>query len=158
MIAVFGFDRGDSQNWFLLFHIVSAVMVFAGAIVVTAASLSALRMAIPERALLLRRIALFTSLLTIPPYIGIHIFGRLLADRQYPSGVDEPDWLGIGFPLTDLYGVVSIIVLSLLQWWVVRRTRAGDALGWQAKVASWLSPIGPALLLVVLFMMSAKPS
>jgi hypothetical protein len=155
MLAIYG--RPDTWNWLLLFHILSAVLVFAGAIVVTAASLAALRTAAPERALLLRRVALITGLLTIPPYIGIHIFGGLLADREFPKGVDDPGWLGAGFGLTDLYGLISIILLSLLQWWVVRRARRGDTLGWQPKLASWLSPIGPALLLVVLFLMSAKP-
>lgn len=154
MLAVYG--RPDTWNWLLLFHILSAVLVFAGAIVIMAASLAALR-AVSERALLLRRVALRTSLLTILPYIGIHIFGGLLADREFPKGVDEPGWLGAGFGLTDLYGLISIILLSLLQWWTVRRARAGDMLGWQAKLATWLSPIGPALLLIVLFLMSAKP-
>lgn len=155
MLAVYG--RPDTWNWLLLFHILSAVLVFAGSIVVLTASLSALRYATPERALLLRRVALFTTLLTILPYVGIRILGGLLADREFPKGVDEPGWVGAGFGLTDLYGIVSIILLGLLQWWVVRRTRVGDTRGGQAKLASWLSPIGPALLLVVLFLMSAKP-
>ena len=155
MLAVYG--RPDTWNWLLLFHIVSAMLVFVGAIVVASASLYALRIAAPERALLLRRVALITSLLTIPPYIGIHIFGGLLSDREFPKGVDEPGWLGASWGLVSLYGIISIILLSLLQWWVVRRTRAGDVSGWQAKLASWLSPVGPALLLVVLFLMSGKP-
>ena len=155
MLAIYG--RPDTWNWLLLFHILSAVLVFAGAIVIMAASLAALRTAAPDRVLLLRRVALITSLLTIPPFIGIHIFGGLLADREFPKGVDEPNWLGAGFGLTDLYGLISIILLSLLQWWTVRRARAGKMLGWQAKLATWLSPIGPALLLIVLFLMSAKP-
>jgi hypothetical protein len=155
MLAVYG--RPDTWNWLLLFHIVSAMLVFVGAIVVASASLYALRIAAPERALLLRRVALITSLLTIPPYVGIHIFGGMLSDREFPKGVDEPDWLGISWGLMSLYGIISIILLSLLQWWVVRRTRAGDVSGWQAKLASWLSPVGPALLLVVLFLMSGKP-
>jgi hypothetical protein len=155
MLALYG--RPDTWNWLLLLHIVSAMLVFVGAIVVASASLYALRTAAPERALLLRRVALFTSLLTILPYVGIHIFGGMLADREFPKGVDEPGWLGGAWGLMTLYGIISIILLSLLQWWVVRRVRAGDVMGWQAKLASWLSPIGPALLLVVLFLMSAKP-
>ena len=155
MLAIYG--RPDTWNWLLLFHILSAVLVFAGAIVVMAASLAALRTVAPGRALLLRRVALITGLLTIPPYIGIHIFGGLLAERQYPNNENEPTWLGLAYGLTSLYAIVSIILLSLLQWWVVRRTRSGGAPGWQEKVASWLAPVGPALLLVVLFLMSGKP-
>lgn len=157
MLAVYGFSRPDTWNWLLLFHIVSAVLVFAGAAVVASASLYALRTAVPERALLLRRVALITSLLTIPPYIGIHVFGELLVNREYPNNESEPTWLGLAYGLTSLYAIISIILLALLQWWVVRRTRAGDVSGWQAKLASWLSPVGPALLLVVLFLMSGKP-
>jgi branched-subunit amino acid ABC-type transport system permease component len=155
MLAIYG--RPSTWNWLLAFHVVSALLVFVGAIVVASASLYALRTTTPERAFLLRRLALVTSLLTIPPYIGIHIFGGLLADREFPKGVDEPAWVGFGFGVTDLYGIVSIIILTLLQWWVVRRTRRGDAVGWQEKLASWLAPVGPVLLLAVLFAMSAKP-
>jgi hypothetical protein len=155
MLAIYG--RPDTWNWLLLFHILSAVLVFAGAIVVMAASLAALRTAAPDRTLLLRRVALITGLATILPYVGIHIFGGLLSDREFPKGVDEPGWLGAAWGLTALYGIISIILLSLLQWWVVRRTRSGGALGWQEKLASWLAPVGPALLLVVLFLMSGKP-
>jgi cytochrome bd-type quinol oxidase subunit 2 len=154
MLAIYG--RPDTWNWLLLFHILSAVLVFAGAIVIAAASLAALRTT-ADRALLLRRVALRTSLLTIVPYIGIHIFGGLLSEREFPKGVEEPGWLGASWGLTALYGIISIILLSLLQWWVVRRTRSGSALGWQEKLASWLAPVGPALLLVVLFLMSGKP-
>ena len=155
MLAIYG--RPDTWNWLLLFHILSAVLVFAGAIVIMAASLAALRTVAPDRVLLLRRVALITSLLTILPYVGIHIFGELLVDREYPSNENEPTWLGIAYGLTSLYGIVSIILLGLLQWWVLRLTRKGVVLGWQAKLASWLSPIGPALLLVTLFLMSGKP-
>lgn len=155
MLALYG--RPETWNWLLVFHIVSAVLVFVGAIVIAAASLHAVREKVAERALLLRRVALITTLLTIVPYVGIHIFGGLLADREFPEGSSDPDWLGIGFGLTALYGIISIILLGLLQWWVVRRTRASQHHGWQAKLASWLAPVGPVLLLVVLFAMSAKP-
>jgi len=153
MLAIYG--RPDTWNWLLLFHILSAMLLFSGAIVVAATSLSALRAATPERTLLLRRVALLTSLATILPYVGVQVFGIMLADREF--GDEDPDWLGLGFGLTDLYGIISIILLSVFTWWAVRRARAGDTLSWQAKLASWLSPIGPVLLLVVLFLMTAKP-
>lgn len=158
MLAVYGYGRPDTWNWLLMFHVLSALVLVAGAFLVTTASLYALRAGTPERVLLLRRLALRTNLfLAIPAFVGAYVLGIALADKEFPDDAEEPDWLGIGFGLTDLYGIVGIILLSLLQWWVVRRARRGDLRGWQAQLASWLAPVGLALLLVVLFAMSAKP-
>jgi hypothetical protein len=41
---------------------------------------------------------------------------------------------------------------------VVRRARAGATQGWQGQLATYLAPLVLASLLVVLFLMSGKPS
>jgi hypothetical protein len=53
----------------------------------------------------------------------VHVFGDLLANREYAHG--QPDWLDIGFAITDIDVIVGGVILTLLQFWVLRRTRAG---------------------------------
>jgi uncharacterized membrane protein len=156
MLALYG--RPHSWNWLLMFHVISAFTLLAAALVVTCASVAARRSAArPEATLLLRQIALRANLfLAVPAFLGLHIFGMVLADKEYPKGTKTPGWLDAGFGLTDLFGIVGIVILSLLQWWALRRTRAGKP-GWQGTVSGWLAPASFALLLVVLFLMAGKP-
>ena len=157
MLAIYG--RPADWNWLLMFHVISALLLVSAALVVTTASLYALRRTTtPEATLLLRRLALRTNLFfAIPAFLAVHIFGQVLADREFPKGTESPGWLDTGFLLTDVFGVVAIIILSLLQWWVLRRARSGSLKGWQARIATWLSPVVFTLLLVVLFLMAGKP-
>ncbi len=146
-----------SWNWLLMFHLFSAFILVAGFLVVTAASVLALR-APGKPGILLRRVALRTNLMVvIPGFVGAHIFGMILGDREFPKGEKSPGWLDAAFGLTDLFGIVWIILLSLLQWWVLRRARGGAAGGWQAQVASWIPPLGLALLGAIVFVMAGKP-
>ncbi len=154
-LAAFG--RPSSWNWLLMFHLFSAFVLVAGFLVVATASVLALRSR-GDASLLLRRIALRTNLMVvIPGFVGTHIFGMILGDREYPKGAKTPGWLDAAFGLTDLFGIVWIILLSLLQWWVLRRARKDKAGGWQAQVASWVPPLGLALLGAIVFVMAGKP-
>jgi hypothetical protein len=154
MLAIYG--RPTDWNWLLMFHIMSAFALIGAALVVTSASVYALRSS-PEASLMLRRLALRANLFfVLPAFIAVHLFGQILADREFPSGVKSPGWLDAGFGLTDAFGIFGIIVLSLIQWWALRKARTGPV-GWQGAVATWLAPATFALLLVVLFVMAGKP-
>jgi hypothetical protein len=156
--VIAAFARPHSWLWLLTFHIAFALLLVGAALTVAVVSVAALRQADAPLVVDLRRIALRTNLfLTLPAFVGVHIFGMILADREYPSGTKSPGWLDAGFSITDAFGVFGIIVLSLLQWWVLRRARAGQLRGWQAQLTSWLSPATILLLLVVLFVMAGKP-
>lgn len=157
MVGAYG--RPDTWNWLLTGHLIGAVALVGAAITVSIFSVAANRSADGARVTDLRRLALRTNLmLALPAFVAVYVFGVALADKEYPGkGVDEPSWLGWAFGFTDLVGVFGIIVLSLLQWWVLRRARSGALAGWQAQVATWLSPAVLALLLVILFLMAGKP-
>jgi hypothetical protein len=155
MLALYG--RPDTWNWLLMFHIFTALALVAGTFVVASASVAALGSADQGRVTLLRRVALRTNLaLVLPAFIAVIVLGATLADKEYP-GDTSPGWLDVGWHLTEGAGVVGGILLSLLQWWVVRRARAGQTRGWQAQVASYVAPLVFAAILVVLFLMSGKP-
>jgi fructose-specific phosphotransferase system IIC component len=153
VLAVLG--RPHDQEWLLLFHLIGAFALIGGFIAVSTASLAALTPSPAERVLALRRVALVTNLVVVlPGFVTAYVFGTILADRRYPN---TPSWLDVAFPLTDVAVVFGFVVLTLLQWWTVRRTRAGTLGGFPAAAASVLPPLVLGLLIAILFLMTAKP-
>jgi hypothetical protein len=153
MIAVL---RPDSWNWLLLFHLLAAFALVGGVLTVVLVSLATARKAWPEQVPLLRAIAFRTNLVVVlPAFIAVHVFGDLLANREYKHG--DPDWLSAGFAITDIALIVGGVLLTLLQFWVLRRTRAAQAGGWQAGVATYLPAVILAALVSVIVLMAGKP-
>ena len=143
------------NDWLLFFHVLAAFVLVGGVIAVVLVSLAALRET--EHGLLLRRVALTTNLaVVLPAFVAAYVFGGALSDREFPH--DEPGWLGASVGLTDLVGVVGVLATTLLQWWVVRRARAGTLAGWHAQIASYLPILVLGVLFAIMFLMSGKPS
>jgi len=119
-------------------------------------SLAAERKAWPAQVPLLRAIAFRTNLVVVlPAFIVVWVFGDLLASREYKHG--DPDWLSAGFAITGIALIVGGVVLTLLQFWVLRRTRAGHSGGWPAALASYLPAVILAALVTVIVLMAGKP-
>jgi hypothetical protein len=120
-------------------------------------SLAAARSADQSLVTMLRSVAFRTNLaLVLPAFIAVIVLGGSLADKEYPGDV-SPDWLDASSVITEIAGIVGAILLTLLQWWVLRRARAGAIRGWQAAVATYVAPLVLASLFVVLFLMAGKP-
>jgi hypothetical protein len=141
----------------LLFaHILSAMILVGGVLTVVTVSVAAQQRAWPDQIPLLRALAFRTNLLIVlPGFIAVHVFGDLLANREYEH--DQPDWLDIGFAITDIDLIVGGVVLTLLQFWVLRRTRAGEPGGWPASLATILPWIVLAGLVAAIVLMAGKP-
>jgi hypothetical protein len=141
----------------LLFaHILSAMILFGGVLTVVTVSVAAQQQAWPAQVPLLRALAFRTNLLVVlPGFVAVHVFGDLLANREYKHG--QPDWLDIGFAITDIDLIVGGVILTLLQFWVLRRTRAGAPGGWQASLATVLPWIVLAGLVAAIVLMAGKP-
>ena len=149
--------RPTEWNWLLLFHLLFAFALVGGSITVVLASFAVGRKAWPEQVPLLRAIAFRTNLLIVlPAFVGAHVLGGLLADREYKH--NEPNWLSAGFAITDISLIVGGVLLTLLQFWVLRRTRAGNPGGWPAAVATYLPPVVLAALVSVIVLMAGKPN
>ena len=149
--------RPTDWNWLLLGHLAFAFALVGGVITVVLVSLAAGRSGRPEQVPLLRAIAFRTNLVVVlPGFIGAHLFGSVLSDREYDG--HEPDWLSIAFGLTDISLIVGGVALTLLQFWVLRRVRAGQPGGWQAWIATYLPGIVLAALITVIVLMAGKPA
>jgi hypothetical protein len=142
-------------EWLLFCHIASAMVLVAGLIVVVLVSSAAERKAQSDHVPLLRAIAFRTNLvIVIPTFILVHVFGAMLADREF---ADDPTWLGASFAITTIATIAALVLLAL-QFWVLRRVRAGHLGGWQAGLATYLAPVVLAAMVVVLVLMAGKPT
>ena len=142
----------------LLFaHILSSMILFGGVLTVVTVSIAARQRAWPGQVPLLRALAFRTNLLVVlPGFVAVHVFGDLLANREFKG--DQPDWLDIGFAITDIDLIVGGVILTLLQFWVLRRTRAGEPGGWPASLATVLPWIVLAGLVAAIVLMAGKPA
>jgi hypothetical protein len=148
--------RPDSWNWLLLFHLLAAFLLVGGVITVVLTSLAAGMNRRTEHVPLLRALAFRTNLVVVlPAFVAVHVFGDLLGNREYKHG--DPDWLGISYGITDIGLIVGGVLLTLLQFWVVRRVRAGRLGGWPAQLATFLPVVVLGALVTVIVLMAAKP-
>lgn len=153
MIAVV---RPTDWNWLLLGHIGSAMLLVGGLMVVTMASLVALRKVPAEQVPLLQGIAFGVNLVVvIPALIAVHVFGGILSDREYDG--HEPTWLSTGFAITTVATIVALL-LAVVQFWVLRRARAGQRGGWQATLTASVGPLLLAAMVAAIVLMAGKPT
>jgi hypothetical protein len=145
------------NEWLLFVHVLAAMGLVGGVLTVTIVSLAAARSAWPQHVPLLRALAFRTNLvLVLPAFVAVHVLGDLLANREYEHG--EPDWLNTAFAVTDVDLIVGGVVLTALQFWVLRRTRAGRPAGWPEHLAAYLPVAVLAALVAVLVLMAGKPA
>jgi hypothetical protein len=156
VLAILG--RPDTWNWLLFFHVLFAFVLVGSVSVVVIASLAARASAFGAHLPLLRSVAFWTNLaVVLPSFIGLRILAEILAGKEFPDKAPTPDWLDLSYPLTDAALIIGGVLLTLLQWWVVRRVRAGKTGGWQAQLATALPPIFLATLVTVIVLMAGKP-
>jgi hypothetical protein len=149
--------RPSDLNWLLMFHVLGAFLLVGSVLAVTILSLAALRPAERHTVVLLRRLALRTQLAgVIPSLVLLYVFGTWLASREHLDK-NTPTWLDIAYPVTDGTVVIGGVLLTLLQWWVLRRARSGALRGWQGRLTSYLAPLVLAALATVVFLMAGKP-
>ena len=141
----------------LLFaHIFSAMILVGSVLTVVVVSQAAQHRAWPAQVPILRALAFRTNLIVVlPGFVAVHVFGDLLANREFKGG--QPDWLDIGFAITDIDLIVGGVILTLVQFWVLRRTRAGEPGGWQASLATALPWLVLAALVAAIVLMAGKP-
>jgi hypothetical protein len=154
MIGVLAAVRPDEQNFPLFVHILGAAILVGG--LVTAAA--ALAWARGDARFL--RLGYWTLLgVGFPGWILMRIGAQWIYSEQgwddLPDEADEPAWLGIGYLLADLGGL--ILLVSLIVGGVgVYRLRAGRG-GGLLRATLVLSLILLAAYIVAVWAMAGKP-
>lgn len=154
MIGLLAAVRPDEQNFPLFVHVLGATILVGG--LVTAAS--ALAWARGDARFL--RLGYWTLLgIGFPGWILMRIGAEWIYSEQgwddLPDEVDEPAWLGIGYILADLGGL--ILLVSLVVGGIgVYRLRAGGGSG-LLRATLVLSLILLAAYVVAVWAMAGKP-
>jgi hypothetical protein len=144
--------RPDEWNFPLLLHILGA-MVLMGAVL---AGGSALALARGEARL--ERVGYRALLIVaLPAWILMRVAAEwIYAEEGWDDVPSEPDWLGIGFIVGDISGLLLLIALVTGGIGVRRLSRgAGAGLRRTAMVLSWVILVA---LVIATWAMGAKPS
>jgi len=138
----------------LFLHVLGA-MVLVGALLAALTAFALQWRPAVEFGATLRRFA-FRSLLAaaVPAFFAMRIGAQWIYSKEFPSGSgDDPTWVGIGFMVSDLGGLL-LIAACVLAWRATKR----EATGGLARAATILTGIILALDLVAMWAMTTKPS
>jgi uncharacterized membrane protein YhaH (DUF805 family) len=146
--------RPDAQDFPLLVHVLGA-MILVGGLVTSASALLYARS--DARTLRLGYWALLA--VSLPGWILMRIGAQWIYSEQgwddLPDEADEPTWLGIGYIVADLGGLILLVTL-ITGGIGVRRLRSGGGSG-LLKATLILSLIMLAAYVVAVWAMSGKP-
>jgi len=148
--------RPDDQSFALLLHLVGATVAF-GALLTCATSILLARGDIR-----LLRLGYFSLLLVgLPGLILLRLAGQWLYQLQnwddLPDQIDQPAWLGIGFLVADLGGLLLLLALVLggIGIYRLRDGKGGTAL---LKATMVIALILIVAYVVAVWAMTGKPN
>jgi hypothetical protein len=150
-MSVLALVRPDSLNFPLFMHVLGAMILVGG--LVTGAS--ALAFAKGDARLL--RLGYWSLLaVSLPGWVLMRIGAGWIESKEgWDDVADTPTWLGIGFLMADLGGL--ILLVSLVTGGVgVRRLREGKGSG-LLKVTLALSVVLLAAYVIAVWAMAGKP-
>ena len=148
--------RPDSWNLPLFLHVAGAMLVTASVVVAVAALLLAWRATGEERAAI-TQFGFRTLLIAgIPSYLLMLLAAEWIRSRESLSGDNQPGWVGIGYGMADLSGVL-ILLATILTGVGMRRLRGGGGAG-LAKAGTVLATLVIALYVIAIWAMTTKPS
>jgi hypothetical protein len=149
-VTVLASIRPDSFGFPLFLHVFGAMVLVGATAAAVTAGLAASRSPAPDRLRLLAARVLFLG--SLPAYIVMRVGAEWIHSKEFPKGVEDPDWVGVGYITADGGGILLVVALILAGWAVrARKPRlslAGTVLAGVALVA-WL---------VAVWAMGAKPS
>ena len=148
--------RPDSWNYALFLHVLGAA-VLVGALV-TAGSMQVLGWARDKGGgAMFARLSFRTLLIVaIPAWFVMRIGAEWIRSKEFPSGADEPSWIGIGYVTAEPGGLLLLISV-VLAGIGARRLTKGRGADWLTRSATVLTLVVLAAYLVALWAMTAKP-
>jgi hypothetical protein len=145
--------RPDAWNLPLLLHVLGA-MVMVGALVVAA---SVLILAWRDGNADLVRAGFRTLLLgALPAFVVMRASAEWIASKEGLSDSNVA-WIAIGFTTSD-FGLLMILISTLLAGLAVRRLRRGGASGALGRVPAALVSLLIVVYLVTIWAMTTKPT
>ena len=151
-MSVLAAVRPDNFDFPLFLHVLGATILVGG--LLTGASL----LGFARGDVRFLRLGYWSLLaVSLPGWIVMRAGGQWIASREgwTKKNADDPTWLGIGFLLGDLGGLILLVSLILGGVGVYRlRTGKGSGL---LKATLWLSLLLLAAYVVAVWAMAGKP-
>jgi hypothetical protein len=146
--------RPHSVDLALLVHVGGAMILVGGLVTAASAAIVGWR----DESSSLRRFAYKTLLaVALPGYVVMRVGAQWTYTKEHLDDLpSDPTWIGIGFGLGDISGIVLLIALALggVGLWRTRRGK-GDAL---LRTSGAIAAVLVAAYAVVVWAMGAKPS
>jgi len=147
---VLAWIRPHSFDFPLFLHVLGAMILVGATTAAVVCELASARSPAPERMrALAARIFLVVAL---PAYFVMHAAAEWIHSKEFPKGVDDPTWIGIGYIAADAGGLVllvSIVLAGIASW------KAKPGLGRAAGILAAIALVG---WLVAVWAMGAKPT
>ena len=142
--------RPDSWDLPLFLHVLGAMILVGGMIAVTVLAFTAGR---ASQHALLARATLWTSLVVVvPAWIVMRAAAEWIYSREPFNGHNDPNWVGVGFAVSDAGLLVVLLTTGLSFWW---SRRGGE--GWQGSALRAIGVLYLVALAFAWFAMAAKP-
>jgi hypothetical protein len=145
--------RPDSWNFPLLLHVSGAMILVAGVLTAT----SALVVARGEASIL--RVGYRALLIVaLPGFIAMRASAEWIADKEgfNAKGAPEPDWLGVGYIVSDL-GALLLIIALIVGGIGSSRMRKGEGGQGLLRATLVISIVLLVAFTIAIWAMSAKP-
>ncbi len=150
-MSVLAAIRPDSVNFPLFLHVLGAMLLVGGLVVVLSALVGATRAGDGTAVPPLTRLAFRSALLVVlPAWLLMRVGGQWTASREFGEA-DEPDWVGVGYTTADL-GLPLVLATVVLAGIAARRSERGFPAAGAALAALLL-----VAYLVAVWAMTAKP-
>jgi hypothetical protein len=145
--------RPDSWNFPLLLHVGGAMILVAGVLTATSA------LVVARNAASLLRIGYRALLIVaLPGFIVMRASAEWIADKEgfNAKGAPEPDWLGIGYIVSDA-GALLLIIALIVGGIGSSRMRKGEGGQGLLRATLVISIVLLVAFTVAIWAMSAKP-
>jgi hypothetical protein len=113
--------RPDGWNLPLFLHVFGAIVVVGATATLAIAGFASRRNA-EHNPLLARTIARAFILGVLPSWILMRVAAEWVHSKEFPSGAEQPGWIGVGYIVSDGTAVL-LIVTGILAGLSVRRGR-----------------------------------
>jgi hypothetical protein len=143
--------RPDSWDFPLFLHVLGAMALVGAMTAVTVLAWAGTQGSYRQ---VLAKATFWTSLtVAVPAWLVMRVAAEWTYSKEGFDGKNDPNWLGVGFIVSDV-GLLVVLLTTGLAFWSSRR----GGTGWQGRTVAVLAPLYLAALAVAWWVMAAKPA
>lgn len=152
-MTVLAIIRPDGWNLPLFVHVLGAMVLVGSLVLAVAYLVPAWRGGSLDPVRLGFRSLLFAAL---PSYIVMRGGAEWIRDKEGYSGDSAPNWIDMGYMLSDV-GLLGLLIATIVAGVAVRRAQGGEVGPGGARVATTLVSLVLVAYLIAIWAMTTKP-